>query len=248
MALRQLTLIALFLAVPVLAAAQEATIIGTVTDSTGGVLPGVTVRAVHDATGNAVETVTDERGNFRIPARTGAYRIVAELQGFTPATKGTELLVGSEVRVNLQLAPGSLQESVTVTSEAPLVDTTTTRVAGNVDPRQVLELPVNGRDFLGLTMMAPGSRLNAIVDTPATGNGNFQINVDGQQVTQEIAGGGFGSPGYSKEAIAEFEIRRQQVRRDAGAFGRRAGERNHQVRYQYAGWNVLRLLQEQQVQ
>ena len=197
--------ILLFL-LPAPAFAQEATVIGTVTDATGGVLPGVTVRAMHDATGNTFETVTDERGNFRIPVRTGSYRIMAELQGFTPAVKATELLVGSEVRVNLQLAPGSLQESVTVTSEAPLVDTTTTRVAGNVDPRQVLELPVNGRDFLGLTMMAPGSRLNAIVDTPATGNGNFQINVDGQQVTQEIAGGGFGSPGYSKEAIAEFEF------------------------------------------
>src|SRR3954467_12175489 len=105
MALRKLTLIAVFLAVPVLAAAQEATVIGTVTDSTGGVLPGVTVRAIHDATGNTFETVTDERGNFRIPARTGGYRIVAELQGFTPAARATELLVGSEVRVNLQLSP-----------------------------------------------------------------------------------------------------------------------------------------------
>ncbi len=203
---RRFLVLAILLFIPVLIHAQEATVIGTVTDSTGGVLPGATVRAVHDATGNTFETGTDERGNFRIPARTGPYRITAELQGFSPATKATELLVGSEVRVNLQLAPGSLQESVTVTSETPLVDTTTTRVAGNVDPRQVLELPVNGRDFLGLTMMAPGSRLNAITDTPAIGNGNFQINVDGQQVTQEIAGGGFGSPGYSKEAIAEFEF------------------------------------------
>jgi hypothetical protein len=161
---------------------------------------------VHEATGNAFETVTDERGNYRIPARTGTYRITAELQGFTPASKAADLLVGDTARVNLQLSPGSLQESVTVTGESPLVDTTSSRVTGNVDPRQVAELPVNGRDFLGLTMMAPGSRVNAIVDTPVPGNGNFQINVDGQQVTQEIAGGGFGSPGYSKEAIAEFEF------------------------------------------
>src|SRR5690242_4466908 len=196
--------ILLFL-LPAPAFAQEATVIGTVTDSTGGVLPGVTVRAIHDATGNTFETVTDDRGNFRMPARTGSYRIVAELQGFTPAAKTADLLVGAEVRVTLQLSPGGLQENVTVTSEAPLVDTTTTRVAGNVDPRQMQELPVNGRNFLDLTMMAPGSRMNAVVDVPAVGNGNFQINVDGQQVTQEIAGGGFGNPGYSKDAIAEFE-------------------------------------------
>jgi hypothetical protein len=205
MAQRRLLLIAILLLVPALAFAQDATVIGTVTDSTGGVLPGVTVTAVHAATGNTFETITDERGNFRIPARTGAYRISAQLQGFTPAVKTTDLLVGSEVRVNLQLAPGSLQENVTVTSEAPLVDTTMTRVAGNVDPRQMQELPVNGRNFLDLTIMAPGSRMNAVVDVPAVGNGNFQINVDGQQVTQAIAGGGFGNPGYSKEAIAEFE-------------------------------------------
>src|SRR4051812_35037345 len=173
---RRLLVLAFVFFLPALAFAQDATIIGAVTDSTGGVLPGVTVRAVHDATGNTFETVTDDRGNFRIPARTGTYRIAAELQGFAPAVKTTELFVGAEVRVNLQLAPGSLQETVTVTSEAPLVDTTTTRVAGNVDPRQMQELPVNGRDFLGLTMMAPGSRLNAITDTPAIGNGNFQIN------------------------------------------------------------------------
>ena len=67
--------------------------------------------------------------------------------------------------------------------------------------------------------MAPGSRLNAIVDTPATGNGNFQINVDGQQVTQEIAGGGFGSPGYSKEAIAELESTGPYRYIDAGPAG-----------------------------
>src|SRR5258705_13813124 len=78
---RRLLALVLLLFMPAFAFAQEATVIGTVTDSTGGVLPGVTVRAIHDATGNTFETVTDDRGNFRIPARTGAYRIVAELQG-----------------------------------------------------------------------------------------------------------------------------------------------------------------------
>ena len=56
---------------------------GTVTDSTGAVLPGVTVTAVHEATGNRFVGVTDERGVYRIPARVGAYQITAELQGFT---------------------------------------------------------------------------------------------------------------------------------------------------------------------
>src|SRR5689334_7023748 len=68
---RWLHFLAILLFLPALAFAQEATVVGTVTDATGGVLPGVTVRAVHEATGNTFETITDERGNFRIPVRTG---------------------------------------------------------------------------------------------------------------------------------------------------------------------------------
>ena len=71
------------LLMPGVGLAQEATIGGTVTDSTSGVLPGVVVRAVHEATGTQFETVTDDRGVFRIPVRIGVYRITAELSGFS---------------------------------------------------------------------------------------------------------------------------------------------------------------------
>ena len=69
------------LALPVLAHAQEASLTGTVTDSTEGALPGVTVQAVHNASGNSFEAVTDERGDYRIPARVGAYTVTADLPG-----------------------------------------------------------------------------------------------------------------------------------------------------------------------
>ena len=83
----------LALAVP--AYAQEATMSGTVTDSTGGVLPGVTVTAVHEASGNTFQAVTDSRGVYRIPVRIGVYRLTAELAGFSTLTRtGLELLVG----------------------------------------------------------------------------------------------------------------------------------------------------------
>src|SRR5262249_49106493 len=75
------------------ASAQEATLGGAVTDSTGGVLPGVTLTAVHEATGNTFEGVTDERGNYRIAARTGVYKLTAVLTGFSTVTRsGLELL------------------------------------------------------------------------------------------------------------------------------------------------------------
>src|SRR5229473_2061660 len=119
----RLALVALVVLFPMTASAQEAALGGTVSDSTGGVLPGVTIDAVHQATGNTFVGVTDEKGAFRIPVRTGSYQITAELASFATATKrDVELLLGQQSVLNLQLAPSALQESVTVTGQAPLVD------------------------------------------------------------------------------------------------------------------------------
>ena len=140
--MRRVLLFGALLFVPSVLHAQEAALTGTVNDSTGAVLPGVTVQAVHEASGNTFEAVTDARGIYRIPARTGIFRVRAELSGFTPVVRtGIELLVGQTVTVNLQLAPGVVSEAVTVTAEAPLINTITSNLGGNVDPRQVQELP-----------------------------------------------------------------------------------------------------------
>ncbi len=197
------------LVLPAHAFAQEATLSGTVTDSTGGVLPGVVVRAVHEATGNSFEAVTDGAGSFRLEVRIGAYRITAELAGFTTVTRtGLQLLVGQQASISLQMSPATLQESVTVTAEAPLLDTTQSTLSSNIDPRQMQELPVNGRSWIDLTMLAPGSRLNSVSEVPVSATGNtvtFQLNLDGQSVTNNMAVG-FGQPRYSRDAIAEFEF------------------------------------------
>ena len=122
------------LALPITASAQEATLTGQVTDATGAVLPGVVVRAIHEATGTTTEVVTDGRGGFRIPTRIGAHQITAELAGFTTVTRtGLSLSVGQEIVVNLQMSPSTVQETVTVTGEAPLVNPTSTRVSGVVE-------------------------------------------------------------------------------------------------------------------
>jgi Carboxypeptidase regulatory-like domain len=94
-------LLGALLALPAAAYAQEATLSGTVMDSTGSVLPGVTITAVHHATGNRFVAVTDGRGGFRLPVRIGDYAITAELQGFTTVTRGgIQLLVGQNAVVN----------------------------------------------------------------------------------------------------------------------------------------------------
>ena len=118
---------------------QEATFTGTATDSTGSVLPGVTITAVHEASGNVFTTVTDERGQFRLPVRVGAYAIKAELSGFATVNRTVQILIGQTAAIDMQLSPSSVQETVTVTGEAPLVDTRGSTVAANIDPRQVQE-------------------------------------------------------------------------------------------------------------
>jgi hypothetical protein len=193
------------------ASAQEAVLTGTVSDSSGGVLPGVTITAVHEATGNTFVAVTDAQGIYRLPARVGVYQITGELQGFANATRaGLQLLVGQTAVLNLQMTPSTVQETVTVTAEAPLLNVSTSSLGGNVDPRQVQELPVQGRNWMALAMLSPGSRMTS--DASATPlpdrNGGeqreFQLTVDGQQVSSERGFGG--QPRYSQESIAEFQF------------------------------------------
>ena len=115
---RWLLVAAALLVMPAMGMAQEATLSGTVTDATGGVLPGVTITAVHEATGNTFVGVTDERGIYRIPARVGGYRLTAELSGFTTVNRGgVNLLIGQTAAVNLQMTVTGVAETVTVTGD-----------------------------------------------------------------------------------------------------------------------------------
>jgi hypothetical protein len=196
------------LALPAMAFAQEAVLTGTITDSTGAVLPGVTVQAVHEASGNNYEAVTDARGVYRIPVRVGSYKITAELTGFGNVMRtGVELLVGQTITMNLQMAPSTLQETVTVTGEAPLIETQSSQIGGNIDPRQVQDLPSAGRNWMSLALLAPGNRTNAQGALPVQDRGDvreFQLNVDGLQVTANLGTGN--QARYSNDAIAEFQF------------------------------------------
>src|SRR5438067_13429015 len=144
---RRLICVCAIVAAPIAAFAQEAVFSGTVTDSIGAILPGVTLRAVLEATGNSFEAVTDQRGVYRIPVRIGIYKLTADLAGFnTVARTGLELLVGQTAVVNLQMSPASVQESVTVTAQSPLIETTTSSLGGNIDDLHVQDLPSEGRN------------------------------------------------------------------------------------------------------
>jgi len=201
-------LLLLALANPV--TAQEAILTGTVADASGGVLPGVTVTAVHEATGNRFVAVTDERGVYRVPARVGSYQLTAELQGFTTISRsGIQLLVGQTITLDFQMAVSTIQETVTVNAEAPLLNVASSSLGGNINPEQVQELPVQGRNWMALAMLAPGSRMTSDSATTPVPDRNigeqreFQLTLDGQQVSSERGFGG--QPRYSQDSIAEFQ-------------------------------------------
>src|SRR5688572_20573950 len=170
-------LVTALLAIPAAAHAQQTLVTGTVRDNTGAVLPGATVTATHEAAGTTFVAVSDDRGLYRIAVRAGIYRVTTELTGFTTVVRpGVEVLVGREVTLNLEMTVSTVQETVTVTAEAPLIETSSSTVSGNIDPRQMQELPVNGRNWMDLSLLAPGSRSNAATEVPQDRQGFFQVN------------------------------------------------------------------------
>ena len=202
-------MIGALLALPMAAFAQEATIGGTVTDTTGGVLPGVSVVAVHTATGNTFETVTDGTGRYSIPVRIGGFTVTAALPGFNTLERtGIVIQVGQTVNLPLEMAVSALQETITVTGEAPLLDVASSDLGGNIDAQQMQELPVSGRGWTTLALLAPGNRTNSIGAAPVQDsrhdNREYQLNMDGQQVTNNL---GTGSQSrFNRDSIAEFQF------------------------------------------
>src|SRR5262249_12644566 len=203
---KRLILMCAMLALPPMAFAKKAPRTGTIPDSTGAARPGVSVTAVNEATGNNYVAVTDAAGVYRIPVRVGSYKITADLAGFGSAMRmGVQVLVGQTITLNLQMAPSTVQETVTVTGEAPLIETQSSELAGNIDPRQVQNLPSVGRNWMSLALLAPGNRTNAAGALPVQDRVDvreFQLNVDGLQVTANLGTGN--QARYSNDAIAEF--------------------------------------------
>src|SRR5262245_8241921 len=181
------------------AVAQDVSLVGTVVDESKSVLPGVTVIARETSSGRTYEYVTNDRGEYRLTIAPGRYEIVAELSGFASARlQDLEFLVGQNATVPIMLKVAALEESVTVTSTSPLVDLRSAQIGGNVDPRQMEAIPIAGRDWLSLSNNVAGLNRFAF--------GNFNLQLDGQSITQETSVTSFGQPLISRDAIAEYQV------------------------------------------
>src|SRR5256886_934272 len=142
----------------VFAQISTATVSGVVHDGTGGVIPGVTITIKHTETGLTRTVTTTENGGYRMPSLpVGPYEVTGEKLGFKQQVRrGVNLVVGQEAVIDLTLEVGAAAEQVTVTEEAPLVNTTTSSPSGLISEQQIKELPLNGRSFDQLLLMNVG--------------------------------------------------------------------------------------------
>src|SRR5262245_50603317 len=165
-------LIAAMILSPLFLRAQvtTATLIGQVRDTSGAIVPGATVTATHEGTGVARDTVSDANGEFVLTALpAGPYSVKIDLQGFkTHLRKGLELGAGQTVSQTFPLEVGTVEETVTVAGEAPLVETTSSQQVNTLDSQEVRELPTSRRNITNLLSLAPG--------VTTSGSGSVQMN------------------------------------------------------------------------
>src|SRR5262249_38396952 len=172
---------ALFLLLAVLVPASPSfaqstgTIQGVVTDPQGGVLPGVAVTVHNTATGVDRVMPTDTAGRYLAASLPpGNYRIQALLPGFKTEATEVVLGVGMNVTADFQLTIGKVAEEVNVHATSPIIDTNTTSVGTVIDQRTVQEVPLNGRHFVDLGLLIPGSVTppqNGFLTAPLRGQG-----------------------------------------------------------------------------
>ena len=162
----------LVVSLPVFPQAAVGTILGGVFDSSGGAIAGAQVTILDVARGTSRVLTTDASGQYTAPSLlSGTYTVRATAKGFQTVEHSNVLLeVASEVRVDLALSPGEQTQTVTVTSEAPAIDTTNATLGGTVTNTSIVQLPLVTRNFLQLLTLRPGS-----VESPGS-NGSFTSN------------------------------------------------------------------------
>jgi hypothetical protein len=201
---------------------------GVVVDAQGGVLPGAVVIAEHLESGTRVERVSDEQGRFLLPSlRVGAYTITVDLPGFKHFVRqGVVLQLGQKVDLTFHLEIG-ISEEVTVTTEAPLIQTANAEVSQVITNEQVVQLPLNGRQFLQLALLTdnvvvpPGGTRGAALQQAGTlfnvagqRSGHNIYLLDGVKVTDEYFNNMVVS--LSPDAIQEFKITKSQYPAEFG--------------------------------
>jgi hypothetical protein len=207
---------------PVFSQVNQARLLGTVTDQSGGVIAGANVIVTDTQKGVSRTLTTDSAGEYSAPnLDPSTYTLRVEYKGFKTFTReGMQLGVGQGARVDVTLQPGEQSQMVTVTEALPLVETTTATLTGTISSEKITDLPLNGRNFINLLTLRPG-----YVNSPGGGGGNQAgmglrpgdtmylidgLNIyewgQGQQLVNGYAPAGDAATLLPIDAIQEFNI------------------------------------------
>nr|MDQ3041477.1 carboxypeptidase regulatory-like domain-containing protein [Acidobacteriota bacterium] len=223
-----ITLVALTILFVFTAAAQSTTasITGRVVDALGNVVPNATVTATDKGTGQTRSVTTNSDGEYTLTGLTpGRYSATVEAQSFSKALlEDYELNVGTTQTLNFELKPGNVSETVTVTGDQPLVETTRSDIGQSITPNEIQNLPLLNRTFAGLSIIAPEARPVGNFDPTKTRIGNFAMNGgDGRQVNVNVDGGdnkdnvvGSLLQNFSYESIQEFQVLQHRWTAESG--------------------------------
>ena len=199
-----------------LRAQTTASIFGAVTDGQGGAVKGARVTATKTLTNETRATETNDEGFYSLPGLAlGVYTVRVEMPGFKAALRqGIELSLNRNAKVEVELTVGELGESITVVSDAPLLEAATNEMGALVDQRRVVNLPLNGRNTLSLVSLVPGAQ-----NLESRAEQGFNINkvafngvrpelsnwlLDGGDNTSSLRN--YGNPVPNPDAIQEFRV------------------------------------------
>src|SRR4051812_3316924 len=207
--------------------AQTATgqITGRVTDQQGAVISGANVTAKETTTGRTRTTTTNTEGDYAFPLLPpGSYEVTVESPNMSRGVANVQVLLNSKPDVNFGLKAASAGTTVEVTGEAPLVETTNSKLKTNVDTKQIEGLPIANRNFASLATLSPNVRPVASFDPTKLRTGNVSINgntgrgmnltVDGGENKDNVVGGFLHN--YTTEGIQEFVVEAHRFGADTG--------------------------------
>jgi hypothetical protein len=186
-----LALVAALLSAGPLLAQQTGAIVGTVTDTAGAVLPGVTIQATSDVLPRARETVSAANGEYRLPSLPpGTYTLTFNLSGMQSATRTAQVLLAQETRADVAMGVAGLTEAVTVTAQVSLIDKDSATIKASLASEEIMGLPV-GQEYRDLQKLIPGVQFSQDTVRGPSAGGSGQDNVyqfDGVNVNLPLFG------------------------------------------------------------
>ncbi|MGD1091894.1 MAG: carboxypeptidase-like regulatory domain-containing protein, partial [Bryobacteraceae bacterium] len=199
------------------ATAQSPTgiISGTVTDSSGAVVPNATITVTNKGTGAARTMQSNEAGVFSAPAlEPGEYEVRAESTGFSTTVRSAQVQAGNTITVNMSMNVGAATEVVTVEAASAQINFESNTIQGVIARNTIQDIPLNGRSYLYLASLEPG--VSMVAGSPSQYNGIFTVSIlggisgrtlitlDGANIDDSVQGGS--SMNFSQEVVQEFQM------------------------------------------